>query len=64
MKIVIFRLTEADNTWYVWPCLTAQLYSFDSRQVAEHFAGQLAEANPGGMPVHMECSIEQAAALI
>ncbi len=64
MKIVVFRLTETDSTWYVWPCLSPQLYSFNSKHEADSFARQLADANPGGMAVHMECSIEQAAALI
>jgi hypothetical protein len=64
MKILVFRLTEADGTWYVWPCAHPQLYTFDTKPEADRFAGQLAEANPGGLPVHMECTIEQAAALI
>ncbi len=64
MKIVVFRLSEADGTWYVWPCMSPQLYSFDSRTDADEFARQVAEAHPGGTPIHMDRTIEQAAALI
>lgn len=63
MNILVFRLTDADSTWYVLPCESPRLYSFGSDADAEHFANQLSEAD-GGTPVHMERSIAQTAALI
>ncbi len=63
MKILVFRLTDADSAWYVWPCASPQVYSFGSDGEAERFAKEIAEAQ-GGMPVRMERSIEQAAALV
>jgi hypothetical protein len=63
MNILIFRLTDADGTWYVWPCNFPQLYSFGSNTDAQHFASQLAKAQEGTL-VQMERSIEQAATLI
>jgi hypothetical protein len=63
MKILVFRVTDAGQTWYVWPCPSPRLYSFGSNADAQHFANQLAEAHEGTL-VRMEASIEQAAALI
>jgi hypothetical protein len=64
MKILVFRLTEAAQTWYVWACPSSQLHSFGSRREAQRFADQLAEAHAEAAPVEMEQSIVQAAALI
>ncbi len=63
MKILVFRMTEAGQTWYVWACPSPRLYSFGSNADAQYFACQLAEAT-GGTPVHLVRSIGQAAALI
>jgi hypothetical protein len=63
MKILVFRLTEAGQTWYVWACPSPRLYAFGSNADARYFANQLAEAT-GVPPVHQVRSIEQAAALI
>ena len=63
MNILIFRLTDADSTWYVWPSESPQVYSFRSNADAQRFAKQLSEAH-GGTPVHMERPIEQTAALV
>jgi len=64
MKIVVFRLTEADSVWYVWPCTTPHLYPFQSSTEAEAFAKQLTESQPGAIALHMEPAIEQAAAFV
>lgn len=63
MEILVFRVTEAGQTWYVWPCPSPRLYSFGSNADAQYFANELAEATEG-TPVHPVRSIEQAAALI
>lgn len=64
MKVLVFRLTEADSLWYVWPCATPQLYSFQSATEAEVFARRLAESHPGSSAMRMEPAIEQAAAFV
>ena len=63
MNILVFQLTDADDTWYVWHSESPQLYSFRSNADAEQFAKRLSEAH-GGTPVHIERAIEQTAALV
>lgn len=64
MKIFVFRLTEADSVWYVWPCATPHFYSFSSATEAEVFARRLVENEPGAVASRMERAIEQAAAFV
>ncbi len=63
MKIMIFRVAEADQAWYVWPCVSLRLYCFPSKLEAEEFAREWA-IDQGGTPLYMDLPIQEVAAFI